>query len=152
MKCYSHAHVCVSHRNSSNFTISSWSFLQVKVWTLMHDHVTIDALHTHIYVLIMNVLVSCRHDGVIIMVLLIWMNPCIVVSPYHSSSVSSVVLRYSTFWVSRYTISKFFDTILYHDTIMKWPWLILTSIIATALTEKEISWAIKTTYRWYIRN
>lgn len=45
-------------------TTSSWSFVQGKVWALC---MTIDALHIHIYILIVNFLISCRHDGLIIM-------------------------------------------------------------------------------------
>ena len=40
------------------------------------------------------------------------------------------VLQYSAFCVSRITINKLFDTILYHDTIMKWSWLVITGIIS----------------------
>jgi len=46
------------------------------------------------------------------------------VMTFQSSGTS--VLRYSAICVSQYTINKLFDTILYHYTIMKWSWLVLT--------------------------
>ena len=58
---------------------------------------------------------------------------------YDDLLLSSSVLRYSAFCVSRITINKLFDTILYHDTIMKWSWLVIPGILTNRCNNIQLS-------------
>ena len=56
-----------------------------------------------------------------------WESPQNHIHKFNGAVIISV-LQYSTFCVSRITINKLFDTILYHDTIMKWSRVVMSGM------------------------